>query len=302
MLPPVALALRLYTLAAPPSVSELASVLRDCKARATLRTLVRELLPEKAKEIIGMPIPVEKQLEAFQKGFSEHYFPIVIPSPPWAGSLEECLRQAVPEPMAIGFEEYTQGFDPGLSAIVTLCRSPLEDMCMMDGEYQEGQPIDPDRTMYLDGLADIVGAELAGQVPLDGIEIEVLRQRLRGTRFAPVVTVADLLFHESNWIWFNLVYQDIDDGDYYENVEEDGFQWDMKSIEAMSADWRRAKAEWDAMKSLIDWLEEDMPNHVAEMVRAALGPAPVETRANTPLVEVFSTERSEDDVAHSLAP
>ena len=297
MLSPLALAHRFYALAAPPSISELVSALRDCTDRAAFRSLVRELLPEKAKEIIETPMPLDLQLEAFANAFSDRYFPIWMANLRWAESLGECLRLAVPAPMGISGEAYSQGFIEGLSPMAALCRSPLEEMYLMDGEYEEGRPIDPERTGYLSQLAGLVGPELASRVPLDGIEIDVLRTRLRGTRFAPVVTVAEMLFGESNWIWFNLDEQALDEGEYYE-MGEDGFRWDMKSIEALSADWGQAKVEWDALWSLIAWLEQDARN-VAEMVMAALGPEPVQVRANTPLIEVFSAERSEDNGPNS---
>jgi len=274
-LPPLTLAIQLRNSVAPHRVSDLVELLRDARQLARFRALFRQYLPDLEAQAFSRDLTPGARVALWGNEFSERYFPITWTS--WEPVDYDTILEYIPiEPMGISGEEYYNGAyngDPAYTALVCLVESPYADMMMDDGEYEEGQPLDPERVTYLARLEESVGRDLAKRVPVDGVPHELLQERLRGTRYEAALVMYDILHKTSPYIWLWLNHEDYENGEL-EFLTED-FPWDPGRVSALAMQWPKAKVALDSLHALIDWLEEAMPAHFAELMNAALGPVEV---------------------------
>ncbi len=271
-LPPLTLANHLMGVVAPPRVSDMIDVLKDAKQLVRFRALFHQYLPGMEAQAFTKGISAQERMKLFGEAFSERYFPIAWLG--WSVDYDEILDFIPIEPMGMCGEEYYNGAyngDPGYVGLICLVESPYADTMMDDGEYEEGQPLDPERVTYLARLEESVGRDLAKRVPVDGVPHELLLERLRGTRYEAALVMYDILHETSPYIWLCLDHEDYENGDM--DMWGEDFSWNPDRVAALAMEWPKAKAALDSLHSLIDWLEEDMPEHFAELLNAALGTA-----------------------------
>ena len=148
-----------------------------------------------------------------------------------------------------GLHEMWNGYREGLSAMALLVRPP--------DVYYDG----PDglRVAWLESAAERIRQETLKRVPQEGIPLDDLTGALKGTRFEGAAQACSWVLAETGNFFLDHCY---DDGSY------DGFcdPWDDDIIAEGTEEWRKATALMEAVGTLTDWLEEDLPGRFAEML------------------------------------
>ena len=241
----------------PPSLRDLVTLVGYADDYAWFAGLARRLFPDEAEAALAAP-DVRARVERFARLFGERHFPLYAPffefsmdegdEPPWTW-----LRRGVPfELMGFGYDALHELWDryrEGLSAMVLLARPP-------DSSYEGPDGI---RVAWLESAAARIPQETLLRIPEGGIPLDDLAEGLAETGFEGAAQACAWVFAETGNFFLDASYED---GEY------DGFAdpWEDEVIEAGTEEWRKAAALMDAVGTLTDWLEEDLPGRFAEML------------------------------------
>ena len=221
--------------------------------------------PVEAETALAAP-DVRTRVERFAQLFGERQFPLYAPfleffmdegdEPPWTW-----LRKGIPfDLMGFGYDglhEMWDGYREGLSALALLVKPH-------DSFYEEPDGM---RVAWLESAAERIPQETLLRIPQGGIPLDDLTEALKGTGFEGAAQACSWVFAETGNFFLDHCYED---GSY------EGFAdpWEDEIIHEGTEEWRKASALMDAACKLADWLEEDLPGRLAEMLDFTLGRLP----------------------------
>ena len=255
--PPVLSDLAGTLLRRPPSLQELVLRLGYAEDYAWFAELVRRLFPQEAETMLSVP-DAGGRLERFARLFEERHFPLYAPfieffadegeDPPFTW-----LRRGIPfQLMGIGYDglhEMWDGYREGLSALALLAEAP--------GYYWD----EPDglRTAWLESAAERIPQETLERIPRGGIPLDALNEAVQETEYQGAAQAAAWVRAETGNFFLDHTYED---GDY------DGFSdpWEEEIIAEGTEEWRKANALIGSALGLANWLEEDLPGRIAQML------------------------------------
>ena len=255
--PPLLSGLAETLLRRPPSLRELVTLIGYAEDYAWFTALMRRLFPEEAAAMLSAP-NVGARVENFARLFQERHFPLYTPylefclddgdDPPWTW-----LRRGIPfQLLGFGYDglhEMWDGYREGLSALALLAEPP-------DAYYDEPGGL---RTAWLECAAQHIPQETLERIPRGGIALEALTQAVEETEYQGAAQAAAWLRAETGNFFLDHCF---DNGDY------DGFSdpWDEEVIAEGTEEWRKADRLMDSVLKLTDWLEQDLPSRVAELL------------------------------------
>ncbi len=240
--------------AAPPNLGDILAWLERSHVANDFYDLVRMVLPDMEPQF-RMSLAGEVELVAdFVRAFETRYFPIH--EWDWEDVYEEggspiamLVKGYFIEPFGIDPEEYESGageWRPAVVLLSSLCASTLAG---------EGA-----RLSYIDAARGLVGDDLAGAIPDDPYTVAALEQRLTGTRFAPVITLARKLTCTCGNTWLDTTEEEM-----MENYTH--INWDMPTVETLKEEFDAARLQEQALDELMAWMEEDLPTHFAQLLQ-----------------------------------
>lgn len=282
-----ALAERLHRASAPPLVSDLLSLFEDADALRAFFALVKEMTPE-AEASIRSARGGQARVEAFCAAFSRRWWPLDPDADIFDGWQDEetspydAILRGVPV-CFMGtdqedWESVPSDLRPGWVLLHALCASQFDDPDNPDGESS--------RVALVEAVAKLMGEKLAARIPEGGYSLGELRQRTAGTQFKALATLSEILNSETGNEWL-----DISQTEFYESYGG-GMSWDMDTVKTMAAKHPAARAAWDQVGDLGEWLEEDLPANFHQLLAALEGGFfPPKEQLPLPLIEVFAKER-----------
>lgn len=260
--------------AAPPSISTLIGYLEQSEGLQEFIRLIREFLPDRETEIMANPLM--EQIQAFVNFFEERYFPLH-QSAWWVDedSYYEIASYIPIQRLGLSWDDYHEipdVYNPGIQLLTALVATPFEDF------GDEGS-----RVPLLEACSRFVGKELVQRLPKNGWRREDLHRLLDGTQFEGVALWGDILWHDSDSVFFNVTWED-------ELYDAD---WCRETVDYLTEEWPKAMAIQDKVNNLVVWLEDAPAAHFQELIEAIM--LREDTSADTGprrLIEVFSGEES----------
>jgi hypothetical protein len=242
------LAGRLRRLAVP-SLSSLIAQLEGAEEYQEFAALVRELLPERELDILGMSTP-EEQIAAFAQFFEDRYFPLDDSFK--YGDVESYtdLTRGIPiVPLGLSYDDYheiTWDWREGYQLMTYLVQSPYDDV----------------RASLAEACAEHVPEELLRQVPEEGFSPGELHRLLDESPYRGLALWADI-------VWGNTgnVFLDTD----LELLWQEGFPpWDRETVENLTREWQQAEVIQREVFDLAEWLEQDPAERFGELLNFIL--------------------------------
>ena len=245
----------------PPSLADLAAILRYSEDYKWFGELVGEFLPEEAEALAAIP-NMNVRVSRFSSVFSRKYFPIyTVDAVEWGDEEPACslLRHGIPFQLyGMAYEdrhELWEFYRPELAALTLLSGPPAEYVRFYFPEL-EGL-----RVSWLESAAEHIPTETLERIPADGIEMGALVKATKGTRFAAAGQQARWLWNETDNFFLDYSYSD--------GIEIED-PWDRDVIEHATCVWRKAQKIIDEVETLADWLAKDLPTRFGEMLEDIL--------------------------------
>jgi hypothetical protein len=129
------------------------------------------------------------------------------------------------------------------------------------------------RIPYLDSIARIVGAEMAGRIPKTGWTPEELHQMTDGTIYDGVGAFADWACFQTGCVVLDSNY---DNCQYQEGDGDPTFKWTKYNVERLTKDYPKVKEIRKKMDHIVAWLEEDQVSRFTGLLNYCLEHAPEE--------------------------
>lgn len=231
----------------PPSLSALVAIIQDHEHYAEFVELVREILPEKERDILGESTP-SKQIELFAKEFEKRYFPL-------SESLQYEDEQSYHDllcsipliPLGIGYEDYDRIVQDGNAGILLMT-------CFLEHPYDD----DGARIALIEAGSDYVPAEWLGKIPSGGFSTGEMHRLLDDTPYSDLAAWGDVLFCSTGNFFL-----DIDDEMYYNSVPPD---WSRENVEWLTRAWREAQEKQDAVFEMSGRFEREPGEFFKEVI------------------------------------
>lgn len=232
----------------PPSLTAFIAQLQDYQEYEDFVSIVKELLPERERDILGRAGP-QLQIAAFADYFEGRYFPLhdsfKMGEVEGYGDITRGIPVVV---LGQSYDDYHEMTDarPGYRLITYLVESP----------YDEG---DGDRVPLAEACASDVLAELLQRVPAGGISPTDLHQLLDGTPHVALARWADVLHLQTNNFFLDTDYEWLWSGG-------DLPKWTRETVDALTTEWQQAERMEEEVSNLVDWLELDLSAHFSELL------------------------------------
>ena len=256
---------------APPSLSALLDLLVNFEQYQEFLDLVEGYLPERLEELKRLPNSADR-VAFFASHFKDRYFPLSSyfeeEGDPGDG-YGELLRRIPIDYQGVDYDwlHEVDNWRPG---------------DLMLGSLQVPHVDDGLGLVWLEQCAGHVDKAQLQRLPQGGWSPDRLHQLLDDTRFEAAATFADWQTNGTGNPFLDC---------HYEYPLED--DWDMGTVEWLTARWHEAEVLWKQMSELGEWLEEDPTPRYTEMLdfifhrEEELGPPPV-TPSNRTLAEIFA--------------
>lgn len=247
-----ALGQRFLKLAAPPSLSDLQSLLLSSESYAEFMRLVREFTPD-LENGIRAKVGAANKMSAFAKEFENRYFPL---HPAFMDGLEDDYDSFVRDIpiilMCIDFDAYHEIAQDDFRIGLMLCAYILDDPYESLSEHQGGE-----RVAIADSCRKYVREEDLRRVPEGGFDNKEIHRLLDNTQYAALADVSDILNFCTGVSFY--------DNDH-DNLNAGGPEWSRENVDDLTKDWLKGQAIDERVQSLYYWLEADMKNHFAELL------------------------------------
>jgi hypothetical protein len=231
----------------PPSLSALVAIIQDHEHYAEFVELVREILPEKERDILGESTP-SKQISLFAKEFERRYFPL-------SESLQYENEQSYYDilcnipliPLGIGYEDYDRLVQDGNDGIM-----------LMTVFFEQPYGDDGARIALVEGCRDYVSPELMQKIPVKGYSIDEMHHLLDATPYSDLAVWGDILFCNTDNFFL-----DTDDEMYYNSLPPD---WSRENIEWLTRAWREAQEKQEAVFEMAGKFEHKPKEFFQEVI------------------------------------
>lgn len=231
----------------PPSLSYLVSRIMNSGSLAEFHDLVTAFLPEHEATIMSQIYDVDK-LRAFIRYFDSKYFPLsemyIDAYDDYA--LEMFTREIPVELYGFSYSDYHEfiNFRPGMILLLALIASPYDDDA---------------RIPILEESVSIVGKELVQAIPIGGVGLGDIHQKLDGTQYEGVTAVAD-------WLYSNTECWQLD-----ANYEDYSMEfWSTYVVDNLTLQWPKVLELQEKMAKTYEWLEEDIHYNFRELLCVVL--------------------------------
>jgi hypothetical protein len=134
------------------------------------------------------------------------------------------------------------------------------------------------RMPFIDSIARIVGAEMAGKIPKSGWSPEELHKMTDGTIYDGVGIFADWALSQTGCIMMDSNYENCD---YNEGDMEPIFQWTKRNVEILTSDYPKLNLIREKMDHIVGWLEEDQVSRFTGLLRLCIEKSPPEAYKRT---------------------
>jgi len=283
----------------PPSIGILIDLLEQSEYVQAFLELVREYLPEHEREI--MQGDTDDRAYRFCRLFGQRYFELDEDMIDGSDSAMAELCFYIPVRLqGLGYEQY-HNFEyaaPSFILMLSLVRNPW---------VEPGGEEDAARVPILEEVKNLVGSQIAEQIPKEGWQPDELHRRLDGTKYEPIASFAD-------WVWQDtglaLLDNDYECSGCGFGAEMPG--WDRETVETLTAQQPEVREFWDNIRRIEDWLENSYQANFDEVLNFILEeegtqvpkeqlPLPLDENGQVKpktLMEVFSNERevTDDDI------
>ena len=243
--PLLTLARRLRSLG-PPSISVLIARVGEAQEYEDFAALVRGFLSECEREILGHSTPVG-QMAAFMSRFQDRYFTLGEWVLDMAEGYSDFTHQIPVQIMGISWDDYhtiPTDYRPGLQLMTYVLEDPYEE--------EEGA-----RVALAEACAEDVSPELLERVPPGGLTVAQAHRLLEGTSYAGLMHWGDVLVQDTGTHFFDMTDEEVS---YYP------LWWDRETVEELTRQWALADRIHQSIMQLAEWLEEDPPAHLGEML------------------------------------
>jgi len=208
--------------------------------------LVREFLPEWERDILGHSTPVG-QMAAFMSRFQDRYFTLGEWVLEMAEGYSDFTHQIPVQIMGISWDDYHSiptDYRPGLQIMTYVLEDPYEE--------EDGA-----RVALAEACAEDVSPELLERVPQGGLPVAEAHRLLEGTPYAGLMHWADVLVQDTGTHFFDMTDEE---ASYYP------LGWGRETGEELTRQWALADRIHQSIMQLAEWLEEDPPAHLGEIL------------------------------------
>ena len=242
----------------PPVLSDVVMLLRYSEDYGWFVDLTRHLFPEESGAIQALP-GIRERVARFCALVDERNFPLDLGYIDYFLSDETrppCtwLRRGIPfRLLGFSYDDFHEmwvGHRDGISSLALLTKSQYED------HIGNEQGI---RVYWLESAAERIPQATLDRIPGGGIDADVFRRALEGTRFEGAAKGASWVWGETGSYYLDCT---CDDGSY------EGFcdPWDDDIIKPSSEQWGKANKLLEEVDKMVDWLEEDLATRFAELL------------------------------------
>lgn len=228
----------------PPSLAVLLGHLEDFEEYETFLELVRELLPEDEQEIVTQATP-GAQIEVFASRFEARYFPL---HEFMVGEAEEYseITRGIPV-ILLSFEDDDYHdpteYRPGYQLMTFLLAPPYWS--------DEGA-----RVAWGEACAGFVPIDLLERVPRGGYPLDEISLRVKGSRYEGLKLWGDSLNWQTENVFLDVTMEEL----------QDLPDWDRETVAELTQQWQQAEVILGKIHELVDWLDEDPPEHFRELL------------------------------------
>jgi len=242
---------KLVSLASPPSLPDLETILCSAEDYRAFMRIVREFLPEIEDDVRRAGSPPDK-MAVFATAFERRYFPLHPSFQDGAAEAYDQLVRMIPVMvLSTDWDDYhtiaEDSWQAGLQLATYLLADPY-------GEVSRGS-----RTPLAETCAHHVHRHLLRRVPEAGLGNEEVHKLLDGTKFEALATWSDML----GMCCGNA---------FTDNSAEQAFtpcpalDWTRENIDALTQQWLQAEVIQNKTNNLFAWIEEDPTGHLTELL------------------------------------
>jgi hypothetical protein len=231
----------------PPSLLSLIARIQEMEEFTDFLKLLRELLPEREREILNEPTPGD-QIAAFASFFQDRYFPLHDGVAYDAECYSDLTHRIPVIPLGLSWDDYHEipsDYRLGLQLMTYLVERGYED---------EGEGA---RVPLAEECQVHVPRDLLDRVPQGGIDQGEVHILLDDTPHSALASWADYLNLNTGNGFLDMTYEDV----CYECTE-----WSKDNVEALTQEWLEAMQFQQNCMDMADWLEEDPPGRFKQLL------------------------------------
>ena len=230
----------------PPSIAYLVELVENSEVVSAFMELVCQYLPDHEEEIRA--VDIDDRIRVFSHYFGSRYFPLsdqVVDE----FTLEDFMRQIPVELMGFTYDDFHgfMDFRTGYILLLSLVESPFAE---------EGGG---SRVPIIAHVGDLLGSDIAGQIPADGWTPDQLHKLTDETTFEGVGNFADWI-HSQTDCWML-------DANYY---EYEGETWHPDIVSGLAEQWPRVQEIQDKYHRVAEFIEENPKKHFLELLNILL--------------------------------
>jgi hypothetical protein len=229
-----------------PSLSSLVAQISDAENYAQFVQMVKTYLPEREQDILHEPTP-QSQMARFASYFEDRYFPLEEPFK-W-GDIEGYGDLTYRIPLVVlgfSYDDYHEmpEYRPGAQLMTFLIESPWES--------------EDTNVSMAEACADHVSAPLIERAGKVRLHLNEAHSLLKGTKYEPLALWADRLHYNTGNFFLDTDYETL-----WNSTPPD---WDPKTVNELTRQWKQAELHENKTGEFMDWLEKDLPGHFEELV------------------------------------